>query len=267
MTDPVNAPSEDRPVGLRRRLRHLYVGDSPAARRFRLTLLTVDIVTIVFFIGTTMIEPAPWVFAADIVIAFVLILEFAARWWLADNRARFFFDFVNLTDLVVILTLLLAVFTDSWAFLRVLRALRLVHSYHLLRDLRSRYAFFARNEDVILSSVNLAVFLFVITALVYVLEKDVDPQITSYVDALYFTVTTLTTTGFGDITLDGTTGRILSIVIMVVGVSLFLRLIQTIFRPTKVRHRCPDCGLSRHDTDAVHCKHCGRVLNIESEGD
>lgn len=79
-------------------------------------------------------------------------------------------------------------------------------------------------------------------------------------------MTTLTTTGFGDITLVGPSGRLLAVVIMVVGVALFLRLVQTIFRPEKVHYRCPDCGLTRHDPDAVHCKHCGRVLHITSEG-
>jgi voltage-gated potassium channel len=53
---------------------------------------------------------------------------------------------------------------------------------------------------------------------------------------------------------------------MIIGVSLFLRLVQTIFRPSKVLFKCPDCGLMRHDHDAVHCKHCGRVLPIESSG-
>ena len=28
----------------------------------------------------------------------------------------------------------------------------------------------------------------------------------------------------------------------------------------------PVCGLLRHDPDAVHCKACGRVLNIPDEG-
>jgi voltage-gated potassium channel len=155
---------------------------------------------------------------------------------------------------------------ENWAFLRVLRALRLLRSYHLLRDLREQFRFFARNEEIIGSVLNLLVFVFIVTSLVYVLQED-NPAIGNYVDALYFTVTTLTTTGFGDITLQGPVGRMLAIVIMVVGVGLFLRLVQTIFRPQKVSHRCPDCGLSRHDLDAVHCKHCGRVINIETEGD
>jgi len=56
------------------------------------------------------------------------------------------------------------------------------------------------------------------------------------------------------------------VVIMVVGVALFLRLAQTVFRPQKTRYTCPDCGLTRHDADAVHCKHCGRTIKIETEG-
>ena len=104
------------------------------------------------------------------------------------------------------------------------------------------------------------------TAIVFVVQFGDNPDIASYIDALYFTVTTLTTTGFGDITLPGTSGRILSVFIMIFGVSLFLRLIQVLFRGSKVRYECPDCGLSLHDNDAIHCKHCGRVLHIETEG-
>ena len=126
---------------------------------------------------------------------------------------------------------------------------------------------FKRNELVLQSIVNLIVFVFIMTALVYVLQVCTNPKITNYVDALYFTIATLTTTGFGDITLQGTTGRLLAIVIMVVGVGLFLRLVRALFRPPKVNYRCPSCGLSRHDTDAVHCKACGEMLNITDEGD
>jgi len=147
-----------------------------------------------------------------------------------------------------------------------MRALRLLRSYHVMRDLRLRYGFFRKNEDIIESVVNLIVFVFVVTALVFVFQVRTNPAIQNYVDALYFTVTTLTTTGFGDITLQGESGRLLAIIIMVLGVALFLRLIQTIFRPQKVKYDCPDCGLNRHDPDAVHCKHCGRVLHIETEG-
>ena len=77
----------------------------------------------------------------------------------------------------------------------------------------------------------------------------------------------VTTTGFGDITLTGSLGRMISVVVMICGVTLFLRLAQVLFRPVKVRETCRKCGLSLHDADAVHCKHCGATIHIETEGD
>ena len=41
----------------------------------------------------------------------------------------------------------------------------------------------------------------------------------------------------------------LSVVIMIFGISLFLRLVQVIFRPRKVEFPCPTCGLRRHDPE------------------
>jgi voltage-gated potassium channel len=145
--------------------------------------------------------------------------------------------------------------------------LRLLRSYHVLRNLRDQSKFVRLHEDIIFSIINLLVFIFIVTAIVYVMQFGRNPSIHNYIDALYFTVAALTTTGFGDITLIGSSGHLLAVLIMIFGISLFLRLIQTIFRPQKVRYECPTCGLIRHDNDAVHCKHCGTVLHITTEGD
>jgi voltage-gated potassium channel len=136
----------------------------------------------------------------------------------------------------------------------------------MLGTLRRDFAFFRRHEEAFLAATHLSVFIFVMTAVVYETQHGGNPHIGNYADALYFTVTALTTTGFGDITLPGTTGRMISVVIMIAGVTLFLRLAQALFRPSKVRFACPSCGLSRHEPDAVHCKACGTRLNIPDEG-
>jgi voltage-gated potassium channel len=248
-------------------VRNLYYGHDRSSRIFRFALLTFDIVSVIYFIGTSMVQESTWIFWVDAIMAFVIIADLAARFWIAKRPWRLFREFTTWTDIVVIITLLLPAVLGSFLFLRVLRALRVLRSYRVLADLRAVSSFFKRNEDVIQSVVNLIVFVFIMTALVYVLQVHTNPKITNYVDALYFTITALTTTGFGDITLEGTTGRILSIIILLVGVALFLRLVQTIFRPPHVNHECPDCGLVRHDTDAVHCKHCGRILHITTEGE
>ncbi|NVJ93295.1 MAG: ion transporter [Methylocystaceae bacterium] len=245
----------------------LYNGNTKGALYFRYSLLAFDVITISFFIIVSMVDRSNWILLADYLIATVLTLDFVARLVLSKKKWRFMFQPLNIADIIVIATLLAPLWVENFAFLRVVRALRLIRSYHVLKSLRSQFTFFRENEQILMSILNLAVFIFFITALVYVFEVDENEHINTYIDALYFTVTTLTTTGFGDITLDGTLGHLLSVIIMVFGISLFLRLVQTIFRPSKVNYTCKKCGLKRHEPDAVHCKHCGVTLKIETDGD
>lgn len=260
-------PKEGRERSLRKRLDLLYNGRSKAAKGFRYGLMAFDITTVAFFIWSSIVEHEALFYTIDYAIAVVLILDFFARLAIAEKPLRHLVRPLVLADIIVIGTLLAPAFIENFAFLRVLRVLRLLRTYHVLADLRRNFRFFARNEQVVQSVLNLLVFIFFITALVYVQQARVNPDIDNYLDALYFTVATLTTTGFGDVTLQGDMGHVLSVVIMVFGVGLFLRLVQTIFRPQKVDFKCPDCGLTRHDPDAVHCKHCGRVIDIETEGE
>ncbi len=168
--------------------------------------------------------------------------------------------------MLIIVSLFMPATMGNFAFLRIVRSVRVLRSYVVLRQLRQYSRFVRRHEEVLFSALNLIGFIFIVTAFVFVMQHEVNPSIDNYVDALYFTITTLTTTGFGDITLVGSSGRLLAIGIMIVGVALFIRLAQTIFRPSKVRYECPGCGLTRHELDAVHCKHCGRELHIRTEG-
>lgn len=252
---------------LRERVGELYRGTSSRAAVFQYALLAFDLGIIAFFIAVSFLDPTePLIQVIDAFLALLLGLDYALRLWTADIKWRFVLRPGPIADLLVIVTLLLPALTESYAFLRVLRALRILRSYHVLGLARKRSRWVALHEEVILALLNLMVFIFILTALVYVTQARSNPNIDNYVDALYFTVTTLTTTGYGDITLTTTGGRLLAVIIMVVGITLFVRLAQALFRPRKIFHPCPDCGLQRHDPDAVHCKHCGRVLDIPDEG-
>lgn len=253
-------------MAIRDRLKELYDGDSADAHRFRYGLLIFDIVTIVFLILSSFLN-SKGTEVLDAIIGVLLVVDFAARLWISANRLKMIVSPFGIVDLVVIASLLAPIVGEGLAFLRIARILRLLRSYQLIKRLRQDFKWFRRNEQTSMSALNLGVFMFIMTALVYETQHYTNPQISNYADALYFTVTALTTTGFGDIVLQGTAGRMISVVIMIFGVSLFLRLVQVMLRPEKVEHKCPDCGLKRHDRDAVHCKACGRLLDIEDEGE
>lgn len=247
-------------------LHHLYNGLAPECRRFRYAVLALDLATIVFVIATSFIPRSPAIVVIDVLIGIVLAVEFAARLTASRRPWREALRLASIADVIAIASFLVPLTGEGFGFLRVMRTLRLLHSYRMLGMLRDDVAFFRRNEEAVLAATHLGVFVFIMTAVVYETQHFTSPQIANYADALYFTVTALTTTGFGDITLPGTSGRLISVVIMLAGVTLFLRLAQALFRPAKVRFTCTSCGLQRHDPDAVHCKACGVVLNIPDDG-
>ncbi|MEZ5686942.1 MAG: potassium channel family protein [Paracoccaceae bacterium] len=249
-----------------RQIRLLYEGQSKRAHAFRYAILIFDLVTIGFVIVTSFFPHTLTVELIDALIGLVIVADFAARFAISEHKLKFWTRPATLADIVAMVSFLAPIAGESFGFLRVLRTLRLLHTYQLMARLRQDFALFRKHQDVILAAINLGVFLFVMTGLIYATQYGRNDDIQNYADALYFTVTTLTTTGFGDITLQGTTGRLLSVAIMIFGVTLFLRLAQVLFRPTKVRHECKTCGLSLHDADAIHCKHCGATVHIDTEG-
>lgn len=249
-----------------RTLRGLYESNSTLGYRFRYTLLGFDIVTILFIVGTTFIPRNDMVEAFDIAFGLVILADVCARMAISRQRLRDLLHPASWADIAAIISFLAPVVGEGVGFLRILRTLRLLRTYHLLSQLRDDSRFFRRNEDVVFAVTNLGVFIFLMTGIVYETQHYYNPQIANYADALYFTVTALTTTGFGDITLPGTPGRLITVAIMIFGVTLFFNLARALISPTKVKFPCPDCGLQRHDVDAVHCKACGKMLAIPDDG-
>ena len=247
-------------------LRVLYEGDEPRSDQFRYFLIGFDAATVLFIIVTSFLPRTALVEMIDVSIGLLLLADLAARLAISRNRGRDIFRLGTLVDVIAILSFLVPMSGEGAAFFRILRTLRLIYTYQLLRRLRAKSVFVNRNEQLITAILNLSVFIFVMTSIVYETQHRSNPDIGNYADALYFTITALTTTGFGDITLPGTLGRMISVLIMIFGVTLFLRLAQVLFRPDKVRFPCPACGLERHDRDAVHCKACGTILAIPDEG-
>lgn len=249
---------------LRSTLRLFYHSPSPKAQRFQFAVLIVDLAIIAFFVATPLLRDNPAFLWIDYSIAALLLLDFVARALASTDILRWLRQLPVIVDIFILLTLLAPTLFFNLGFLRILRLWTLSRSANIWRPLKKRGL--GGYQDTIQAVINLLVFLFVVTGFVYTAFANRSDGIAGYVDALYFTVATVTTTGFGDITLPGTWGKLASIVIMIIGISLFVRLAQSIFRPNKVHFPCPQCGLQKHDPDAVHCKACGHILNIPDQG-
>ncbi|WP_102958727.1 potassium channel family protein [Mangrovicella endophytica] len=261
--DSRSSPAPHR-AAWRNRLRSLYVGEDPRDIHFQWAIASVDLVIIGFFIVSPVLQEQQHFLWFDYAVAVILALDLCARGAAAYSLRRWLLRPATWVDLIVLATLLAPLWLANLGFLRILRLWTLSQKDLFWRSLRKRGL--RQWEDVGRAAINLATCLFLITGFVYTAFARPGSGMEGYVDALYFTVATVTTTGFGDITLPGTAGKLTSIVTMIVGISLFVRLAQAIFRPYKVSFTCPQCALQRHEPDAVHCKACGHLLKIPDDG-
>jgi voltage-gated potassium channel len=266
MVDDGSAEADNwRLARLRDTLRKLYHGHTPAAVWFQMAVVAIDLAIIGFFIVTPLLQDSRAFLWLDYTVAAIVLADIVARLLASNDMLRLMRQPASWVDFFILLTLLFPTQLANLGFLRILRLWTLSRSGGLWRfsGSRERRAWREPAHAV----VNLLTFLFVSTGFIYTFFFSSGSGLAGYVDAFYFTVTTVTTTGFGDIVLPGIAGKLTSVVTMIIGISLFVKLAQAIFRPAKVFFECPRCALQRHELDAVHCKACGCLLKIPDDGE
>lgn len=250
---------------LKTKLRRIERGRDNWSLRWQACLAIIDLSILAFFLLGPYLRDGPSYLIIDYMIAAWMTGELVARAIAANSISSLLRRPMTWVDIVILGTLLFPNTLFNFAFLRAMRIWAIGRSP--LLEVAMERAGYATYLDAARASLNFLVFLFVVTGFVYTTFFYRQDGFEGFIDALYFTVATMTTTGFGDITLPGPLGKLTSVVTMIVGISLFLRLAQSIVRPYKVSYPCQQCGLQRHDADAVHCKACGQLLNIPNNND
>ena len=256
--DVVSKLPVDRP-SLKDRLRFYYAAEDPRAYRFRYAILAFDCVTLLFIVVSSFFQRNMALEVVDVAFGILILADFSARLYISRNRWRDIQHPATWADAVAILSFLIPMAGEGAAFLRVLRTLRLLQTYQILARLRADSQWFRRNEELTITLIHLVVFLFVMSGLVY--DSTLDQSSIELPRCAVLHGHGADDNRFGDITLSGTAGDCSR------SSSDFRRdvvpeVVRALLQPHKVRFPCPDCGLQRHDQDAVHCKACGRMLNI-----
>lgn len=201
----------------------------------------------------------------DFAILLLFAYEYLLRLWCADQKLKYVFSLYSLIDLLAILPFLLGVVDIS--FIRLFRWFRILR---LIRFIEGTTFFgrVSREDSAILGRIIFTLFaiIFVYSGLIYQVEHPVNPKaFGTFLDAVYFSVVTMTTVGFGDVTPSSEIGRLMTLLMILTGIALIpwqlgdliKRLVKT---ANQVETLCPICSLSSHDADALFCKICGTKL-------
>jgi voltage-gated potassium channel len=206
-----------------------------------------------------------WISWIDDAIFTLFTIEYLLRLWSAPDRSAHFLRLSSLIDLIVLLPFLIG--TNSIGFLRIFRWLRVLRLVRFFNQ-RTLFGYFDREDSAIAARILFTIFaiIFVYAGLIYQVEHRANSeQFGTFLDAVYYAVSSISTAGFGDINPTTQPGRLLSILMMLTGLVLIpWQLGDLVKRFVKNRDRtlitCTGCGLKLHDPDARYCKACGVAL-------
>jgi voltage-gated potassium channel len=240
-------------------------------------LFVVNFLAIVHF----MIDTHAWgprvhsfLILSEIIFVSIFILEYAARMWVASKKVKHFFNIYSLIDLMVIIPALISFanvgFLRIFRILRVFRVIRVVRVLRFQRIFRSTNTVFGKFTEskliIVRIVLTLITIIFVSSGLIWAIESRVNPnQFSNIWSAIYFSVVTMTTVGYGDITPLSGWGKAVTVIMILSGVALIPWQVGKLIRVLVVSHskyqtKCKKCGLIEHDFDALHCKNCGTIL-------
>lgn len=207
------------------------------------------------------------------------IIEYILRLYGSRERIKYLYNIYSIIDLLAILPTIFVFLLPASAmqigFFRIIRIFRVFRIFRFLRFTADPHFFFGNITQSLLRVFRLVltigIIFFISAGLFWYIENGINPNVSTFGDAFYFTVVSLTTVGFGDITPISEGGKWVTILMILSGIILIPWQAGQIIKEwinisSKKSITCKNCGLKFHDADASHCKSCGNIIYQEFEG-
>jgi voltage-gated potassium channel len=255
----------------------IFEAETPAGKAFDVALLILIVISVVNVslesVADIRARWGPQLRLIDWAITLLFTIEYVLRLACVKHPLRYARSFFGIVDLLSILPAYLSLFISGSQSLLVIRALRLLRVFRVLklahfvgeeRALRAALHASARKIIVFVGAV-LTVTL-IVGALMYLIEGPAN-GFTSIPESVYWAIVTMTTVGYGDIAPQTFPGKLLASAMMILGYGIIavptgivtVEVSQALSRSTRT-HACPSCGAEGHAVDAVYCKYCGGHL-------
>ena len=205
--------------------------------------------------------------------------EYLVRLYCSPNPRQYVFSFFGIVDLLSTLPLYLGFFLQGARYLLIVRSFRLIRVFRVFKLFSFLNEGNLLMQSLWISRAKIGVFfLFVlilnisIGTLMYVVEGNrPDTPFTDIPASIYWSIVTMTTVGYGDITPITGMGRFLSAVVMLFGYTIIAIptgiVSAALFEEGRLRKQersCPHCRKQIDDTDARSCPYCGQLLSPQN---
>ena len=255
----------------------IFEADTPAGKAFDLALLMVIVVSIVAVflesVASVREQYGSALRALEWTITILFTIEYVLRLYCVANPWRYARSFYGVIDLLSILPTYLSIFFTGSQSLLVIRALRLLRVFRVLKlahfvgEARMlRAALHASSRKIIVFLGAVLTVMIIVGSMMYLIEGP-ENGFTSIPQSIYWTIVTMTTVGYGDIAPQTVLGKLLASAVMIMGYGIIavptgivtVELAGTVKNSTRT-DACPGCGADGHALDANNCRYCGEKL-------
>lgn len=256
----------------------MFEADTAAGKAFDLAVLVCILVSVAAVVLESVEEvrreygfalrTLEWLFTV------LFTIEYLLRLSAVKKPLRYAFSFFGLVDLISVLPSYLSLFLAGSQTLLVVRALRLLRIFRVLKLGRFLgeaqvllYALRASRPKITVFLCTVLILTLLMGSLLYLIEGP-EHGFTSIPRGVYWAIVTMTTVGYGDVSPQTDAGQAIAAVLMIMGYGILAvpTGIVTVELAAATRAKpwttqaCPSCSLSGHDADAKHCKYCGAEL-------
>ena len=264
-------------MSLREKLHEIiFEADTPKGKAFDIVLLIAILVSV----GVVMLESVDEInkkfeLAFDVLEWFFTILftlEYVLRILIIKQPLKYVFSFYGLIDLLSIVPTYLGIFVQGTGSLMVVRSLRLLRVFRVLKLTRYLGEGTQLWEAILASRRKILVFLFVVLTasmimgtLMFMIEGP-EHGFTSIPRSIYWAIVTLTTVGYGDISPSTAIGQFVASIIMVLGYGIIavptgIVTAELVNAPESTNTQvCRNCAEDKHINGANYCHSCGDAM-------
>lgn len=274
-----HTPAQESPLRLKLRS-IIFDTDTAAGRYFDLVVILCIICSVILvLIDTVESIHAKYGFIIQVLEWFFTVMftiEYGLRLYCSTSPWRYGRSFYGIVDLLSVLPSYLALFLPGANFTLIIRILRLFRIFRILKLLRYLSEGTLLLRALMQSGRKIFVFFFsvllivlVLSPVMYVVEGPAN-GFTSIPKSIYWTIVTITTVGYGDITPKTVLGQTIASFTMLLGYSIIAIptgiLTASIHnemgrsRNSRVCHTCKKAG---HEQYANFCDRCGSKLELE----
>lgn len=256
----------------------IYQANTPAGRAFDVALIFLILASVMAVmlesVANVRERHGDLLRAIEWGLTGAFTLEYVLRVVSVRRPLSYMLSFFGLVDLMAVLpTYLSLVLPGAQSFLvvRFLRILRIFRVFklaaYMVEAQMLRDALVASRRRILVFFMGVLSLVLILAAMMYLIEGHTTGGFSSIPRSVYWTIVTLTTVGFGDVTPRTGLGQALASVIMLLGYSIIavptgiVTAEMTRAHGARIPDRaCPGCGRGGHEGDARFCKDCGAAL-------